>query len=49
MRQNMVHFVASDAHDTEWRPPDLREARQLVSTEYGESTSPCDCSKPIRG
>ena len=39
MRQNMVHFVASDAHDTEWRPPDLREARLLVSTEYGESTA----------
>jgi protein-tyrosine phosphatase len=39
MRQNMVHFVASDAHDTEWRPPDLREARLLVSTEYGEDTA----------
>ncbi len=39
MRQNMVHFVASDAHDTEWRPPDLREARLLVSTEYGEDVA----------
>jgi protein-tyrosine phosphatase len=39
MRQNMVHFVASDAHDTEWRPPDLREARLLVSTEYSEDAA----------
>ena len=38
MRQNMVHFVASDAHDTEWRPPDLRGARQIVSSEYGEDS-----------
>lgn len=36
MRQRLVHFVASDAHDTEFRPPDLREARALVSSEYGE-------------
>ena len=35
MRQRLVHFVASDAHDTEWRPPDLRGAYQLVSSEYG--------------
>ncbi len=35
MRQNLVHFVASDAHDTEWRPPDLRGARQHVEAEYG--------------
>jgi len=36
MRRNMVHFVASDAHDTEWRPPDLREAWRFVSAEYGD-------------
>lgn len=36
MRQNMVHFVASDAHDTEWRPPDLREPYKFVAAEYGE-------------
>jgi protein-tyrosine phosphatase len=35
MDMNMVHFVASDAHDTEWRPPDLREAHQHVTKEYG--------------
>jgi protein-tyrosine phosphatase len=36
MRQRLVHFVASDAHDTEWRPPDLRGPYQHVSSEYGE-------------
>jgi protein-tyrosine phosphatase len=36
MRQNLVHFVASDAHDTEWRPPDMREPYRFVSGEYGE-------------
>jgi protein-tyrosine phosphatase len=35
MDMNMVHFVASDAHDTEWRPPDLREAYKHVTAEYG--------------
>lgn len=36
MRRNMVHFIASDAHDTEWRPPDLREPYKLIANEYGE-------------
>lgn len=36
MRQNMVHFVASDAHDTEWRPPDMREPYKAVASRYGE-------------
>jgi protein-tyrosine phosphatase len=36
MGQNLVHFVASDAHDTEWRPPDLREPYRHVSSEYGD-------------
>jgi protein-tyrosine phosphatase len=35
MRQNLVHFVASDAHDTEWRPPDMREPYRVVSAKYG--------------
>lgn len=39
MRHRMVHFVASDAHDTEFRPPDLREARDIVASEYGEGTA----------
>ncbi|HEX4273700.1 MAG TPA: CpsB/CapC family capsule biosynthesis tyrosine phosphatase [Bryobacteraceae bacterium] len=36
MRQNLVHFLASDAHDTEWRPPDLRVPYKIISDEYGD-------------
>jgi len=39
MDHRLVHFVASDAHDTEWRPPDMREPRKYVATEYGEETA----------
>jgi protein-tyrosine phosphatase len=39
MRRNMVHFVASDAHDTEWRPPDLRGAREHVASKYGNDVA----------
>jgi protein-tyrosine phosphatase len=39
MRQNMVHFVASDAHDTEWRPPDMREPYKFVSAQYGDDVA----------
>jgi len=39
MDQKMVHFVASDAHDTEWRPPDMREARKIVAHGWGEDTA----------
>jgi protein-tyrosine phosphatase len=39
MDQKMVHFVASDAHDTEWRPPDLRDARRIVAEGWGEDTA----------
>lgn len=39
MRQNMVHFVASDAHDTQWRSPDMRKPYRLVAEQYGEHTA----------
>jgi protein-tyrosine phosphatase len=39
MQQNLVHFIASDAHDTEWRPPDMREPRQIVASTYGEDVA----------
>lgn len=34
---NMVHVVASDAHDTKRRPPLLSPARQKMALERGES------------
>jgi len=33
-RERLVHLVASDAHDTENRPPRMSEARALVEKEY---------------
>ena len=32
---NLVHFVASDAHDTQDRTPDLSEAYRYISSHYG--------------
>jgi len=36
MKRNMVHFLASDAHDCNHRPPILTEAYKLVSKKYGD-------------
>ena len=36
MQRNVVHFIASDAHDTENRPPDLRQAYALLAKQWGE-------------
>lgn len=36
LEQGMVHFIASDAHDTKSRPPRLREAYDWVATNRGE-------------
>jgi protein-tyrosine phosphatase len=35
MSRNLVHFVASDAHDPEYRPPTLRPGFERVSETYG--------------
>jgi protein-tyrosine phosphatase len=35
LQQGLVHIVASDAHDTNYRPPSLREAYQYVSKACG--------------
>jgi len=36
MRQKAVHFLASDAHNTQRRPPVLSGARQVITKEFGE-------------
>ncbi len=38
LRHNMVHFIASDAHDTVSRPLQLSEARRPIAAEQGEET-----------
>jgi len=35
LKRNMVHVVASDAHDTEHRPPRLDHAREILTRELG--------------
>jgi protein-tyrosine phosphatase len=32
---DLVHFVASDAHDTSSRPPGLEEAHEIIATGWG--------------
>ena len=36
LKAENIHFIASDAHDTEKRPPLLRECFQQVQKKYGE-------------
>jgi protein-tyrosine phosphatase len=39
MARNMVHFIASDAHDPVHRPPDLSPAHDLISQRHGTETA----------
>jgi protein-tyrosine phosphatase len=39
MSRRMIHFIASDAHDTQHRPPDLRPAFEHIGEKYGEATA----------
>jgi len=36
LREKAVHFLATDAHDIQRRPPVLSEARKIIAKEYGE-------------
>ena len=37
MQENLVHFIASDAHDTKHRPPGMKQAFDLVARRWGAS------------
>lgn len=39
LRQNWVHFIATDAHDVTSRPPKLRKAYDTVAMRYGVETA----------
>ncbi len=39
LEQNLVHFFASDAHDTQFRPPILSECRAKLVKTCGEETA----------
>lgn len=36
LRAQKVHFIASDAHRTDWRPPLLKKCWERVSRKYGQ-------------
>jgi protein-tyrosine phosphatase len=36
LKENAVHFLATDAHDIERRPPVLSAARKIVAKQFGE-------------
>ena len=37
LKETAVHFLATDAHNTDRRPPVLSAARKIVAKQYGES------------
>ena len=39
LRRDMVHFIATDAHNTTSRPPLLSDARRAIAAEQGEETA----------
>jgi protein-tyrosine phosphatase len=43
LEKRWVHFLATDAHNTTSRPPRMREAHDLVVTEYGASYAHALC------
>jgi len=39
LSRGLAHFVASDAHDPQFRPPRLDLAREMVRRRMGEDTA----------
>jgi len=48
IKKNWVHFVASDEHSMEGRPPALREAYQAVANDFGTDTAERLCVRNPR-
>lgn len=38
LKQDLIHFVATDAHDTDGRPPYLSRCAQYIGRKYGEDS-----------
>lgn len=39
LKQNKVHFIATDAHNLDSRPPRMKEAFDLIAKHYGAETA----------
>ncbi|HTV05450.1 MAG TPA: CpsB/CapC family capsule biosynthesis tyrosine phosphatase [Acidobacteriaceae bacterium] len=39
LKQNKVHFIASDAHNLDSRPPRMKEAYNVIAKQYGPETA----------
>ena len=48
LRHGMVHFIASDAHNTTSRPPLLSEARRAIAVDRGEEAAHALCESNPR-